>query len=213
MIRTFPHGFENNHACKWTSDNFPGMLTCIVPGKLSENHLHAYLFSNPCGQVLKVSNLGDKSVAYFFGRKRTFSRELENNHACELILDNYPGIIQMSAFLLNLQKCICMHGCSQIHVERTLSLLEFHGVRIWECSIYGLYSSCWSQEFVLYVIQKLTSPKPLNQSCDSGISQMVTYLRTYQSITAVFVEQPPALPGSAENIYCDITLTNLNIEN
>ena len=30
MIKTFPHGFEDNHACKWISDNFPGMLTCMV---------------------------------------------------------------------------------------------------------------------------------------------------------------------------------------
>ena len=30
MIRTFPHGLENNHACKWISDNFPGMLTCVL---------------------------------------------------------------------------------------------------------------------------------------------------------------------------------------
>ena len=27
MIRTFQHGLEKNHACKWTFDNFPGMLT------------------------------------------------------------------------------------------------------------------------------------------------------------------------------------------
>ena len=31
------HGLENNHACKWASDN-----------------LHAWLFSNPCGQVLII---------------------------------------------------------------------------------------------------------------------------------------------------------------
>ena len=30
MIMTFPHGLENNHACKWISDNFPGMLTFIL---------------------------------------------------------------------------------------------------------------------------------------------------------------------------------------
>ena len=27
MIRTFPRGLENNHACKGISDNFPGVLT------------------------------------------------------------------------------------------------------------------------------------------------------------------------------------------
>ena len=30
MIRTFSHGLENNHASKWVSDNFPGMLTYIL---------------------------------------------------------------------------------------------------------------------------------------------------------------------------------------
>ena len=30
MIRTFPHGLESNHLCKWNSDNFPGMLTYIL---------------------------------------------------------------------------------------------------------------------------------------------------------------------------------------
>ena len=30
MIRIFPNGFEINHACKWTSDNFPGMLTYLL---------------------------------------------------------------------------------------------------------------------------------------------------------------------------------------
>ena len=30
MIRAFPHGLENNHACKWISDNFPRMLTYIL---------------------------------------------------------------------------------------------------------------------------------------------------------------------------------------
>ena len=50
--RTFPHGLENNHACKWTLDNFPGIIGVSIPGKLSELHLHAWLFSNPCGKVL-----------------------------------------------------------------------------------------------------------------------------------------------------------------
>ena len=30
MIRTFPHGLENNHACKWISDNSPRILTYIL---------------------------------------------------------------------------------------------------------------------------------------------------------------------------------------
>ena len=30
MIRTFPHGLENNYACKWIFDNFPGLLTYVL---------------------------------------------------------------------------------------------------------------------------------------------------------------------------------------
>ena len=30
MIRTFPRGFQNNHSCKWISDNFLGMLTFLL---------------------------------------------------------------------------------------------------------------------------------------------------------------------------------------
>ena len=62
---------------------------------------------------LRVSNLEDKSLR----RKRTFPRGLENDHACKWILDNFPGIICMSAFLESCQKSICLHGCSRIHVE------------------------------------------------------------------------------------------------
>ena len=57
-------------------------------------------------------------------RKRTFSHGLENTHACKWILDNFPGIIHMSAFLENCQKSICMHGCSPIHVKRSFFFLK-----------------------------------------------------------------------------------------
>ena len=30
MICIFPHGFENRHACKWISDNFPEIVTYIL---------------------------------------------------------------------------------------------------------------------------------------------------------------------------------------
>ena len=30
MIRTFPQGLENNHECKWTFDNIPGMLAYVL---------------------------------------------------------------------------------------------------------------------------------------------------------------------------------------
>ena len=44
MIRTIPHGLDNNHACKWISDNFPGMLICILflENCLKSICMHAY---------------------------------------------------------------------------------------------------------------------------------------------------------------------------
>ena len=107
----------------------------IIPGKLSENNLHAWLFSNPCGQVLKSIKYRRQNCPVILRRKRTFPRGLENNRACDWILVNFPGIIRMSALLENCQKSIYMQGCSPIHLEISLTLLEFHGVRIWECQI------------------------------------------------------------------------------
>jgi hypothetical protein len=107
----------------------------IIPGKLSENHLHTLLFSNSCGQVRKSINSRGQICPILLRRKRTNPRGLENNHECKSSLDNFPGIIPMSAFLENYQKSIGMQGCSPIQVERSESVLEFHGVRIWECNI------------------------------------------------------------------------------
>ena len=101
------------------SQFFRNAYICIIPGKLSENHLHAWLFSNPCGQVLKSIKSRGQICPILLRRKRTFPCGLENNHACKFILDNFPGIICISAFLENFQKSICTHGGSLIHVERS----------------------------------------------------------------------------------------------
>ena len=98
--------------------------------KIFRKCLHAWLFSNPCWQVLKSIKSRIQICPILLRRKRTFPHKLENNHACNGILDNFPGLICMSAFLKNCQKSICMHGCSPIHVERSYALLEFHGVWI-----------------------------------------------------------------------------------
>ena len=68
-------------------------------------------------------------------RKITFPYRLENNQACKWILDNFPGIIWMSAFLENCQKSICMRGSSPIHVKGLNHFLEFYWVQIWECNL------------------------------------------------------------------------------
>ena len=73
MIRTFPHGLENNHGCKWTCDNFPGMLTYVL---FLENCQKTICFHGDSpihvDRSLRVSNLGDKSVPYFSTEKGPF---------------------------------------------------------------------------------------------------------------------------------------------
>ena len=86
---------------------------CVIPEKPSEFHLHAWLFSNPQGKVLKSTKSRGPICPILLQRKRTFPHGLDNNHACELISDNFQK------FLENVQKSICMHGCSPIHEERS----------------------------------------------------------------------------------------------
>ena len=107
MIRTFPHGLENNRAFKWTFDNFPGMLTPVLFLENCQKTIFMQgFFSNPCGQVLKSIKSMGQICPVLLRRKRTFPSGLENNHACKWILDNFPGIICLSAFLENCQKSI-----------------------------------------------------------------------------------------------------------
>ena len=106
------------------------------PLKKMTSFMNSPLLTNPCGQDLKSMKSRGQICPILSRRKRTFPRGLKNTHACKWILDNFPGIIRMSASLENCQKSICMHGCAPIHVERSYLLLEFHGVRIWECNIW-----------------------------------------------------------------------------
>ena len=118
--RTFPRGLENNHTCKWISDNFPGMLTYVLflescqksicmPGCSPIHGERSFFLLKSMGQICPLNLI----------LLRTFPCGLENNHACKWTSDNFPGITHMSAFLENCQKAICMHGCSPIHKERS----------------------------------------------------------------------------------------------
>ena len=46
MIRTFPRGLENSHACKWNSDNFPGIT-------------HWKIVSNPFACMVVLQSMGE----------------------------------------------------------------------------------------------------------------------------------------------------------
>ena len=73
MLRTFPCGLEHNHACKWISDNIPGMLKYQL---FLENGQKS-ICVHGCSPIhkersLRVSNLGDKSFPYFQEEKGPF---------------------------------------------------------------------------------------------------------------------------------------------
>ena len=71
LIRTFPHGLENKHACKWTSDSFPGMLTyeLFLENCQKTICMQGYSIIH-VDMSFRVSNQGDKSVLYFQEEKR-----------------------------------------------------------------------------------------------------------------------------------------------
>ena len=131
----------------------------LFPGKLSENHLHAWLFWNPCWQVLRSIKSRGQISPQLLRRKRTCPHRLENNHACKWILDNFP-IIHVSEFLENFHKSIYMHGCSPIHVERYESLLELHGVhsfKAWSMTYGPVFILCFDsfdKKFILQLKKK-----------------------------------------------------------
>ena len=64
---TFPHGLENNHACKWNFDNFPGMLTFVFFLENEQKNICMHWYSPiNVDRSSRVSNLGDKSVCWNF---------------------------------------------------------------------------------------------------------------------------------------------------
>ena len=87
-IRTFAHKLEKSHACKWISRNAD---VCIIPGKLYKIHLYVWLFFSPCGKVpFLLKSMGQISPLDLILLK-TCPHGLENNHACKLFSDNFPG--------------------------------------------------------------------------------------------------------------------------
>ena len=99
--------------------NFPGMLINVLFLENCQKTISIHCFSPiHVDRSLWVSYLGDKSVQYLKEEKRIFPHGLENNHAWKWILDDFPGIIYMSAFLENCQNFICRLHCSPILVER-----------------------------------------------------------------------------------------------
>ena len=83
MIRTIPHGLEDNHACKWLSDNFPGILTYVL---FLENCLNPFACKVVCQSTWKGPFSSYKYGTDLSPRLivlRTCPHGLENNHACK----------------------------------------------------------------------------------------------------------------------------------
>ena len=68
---------------------------------MSDIQLHAWLFSNPWGKVFfhlkSMGQICPLDLIFLM----TFPHQLENNHACKWISENFPGIKHMLAFLEN----------------------------------------------------------------------------------------------------------------
>ena len=97
MIRTFPHGSENNHACKWTCKIFQECLHMYYSWKIVRKPF-------ACMGILQSMLTGFSCMKFrgqicpiLLRRKRNFPHGFENNHASKLILDNFPEILHMSA--------------------------------------------------------------------------------------------------------------------
>ena len=68
---------------------------CVIPGKSSEIHWHAWLFSNPRERVFFLLKSMGQICPLDLILLRTFPHGLKNNHACKWISDNFPGITHM----------------------------------------------------------------------------------------------------------------------
>ena len=101
MIDTFLCGLENTHACKWISDNFPGITHISAFLESCQKSICMYCCSPIQGRrSLRVSNPGDKSGQYMELRQ---------------IVKNAAYVL----FLENCQKSFCIHGCSPTQEERS----------------------------------------------------------------------------------------------
>ena len=56
-------GLENNHTLKCCSGNFPTQSYVKIVGKIPDQHLNVWLFSNPGDKVKKDGELWDKSLS------------------------------------------------------------------------------------------------------------------------------------------------------
>ena len=71
---------------------------CIIPGKSTETHLHAWVFYNPCGHVLKSIKSRGQICPILLRKKGTLHMDWRTTMHTKWILENFPGIIRRSAF-------------------------------------------------------------------------------------------------------------------
>ena len=65
-MMTFPHGLKNNHACKWTSDNFQECFQMYYSWKIVKKPFSCMVILHVhVDRSVRVTNLWDKYVPYF----------------------------------------------------------------------------------------------------------------------------------------------------
>ena len=106
-------GLENNHTLKCCSGNFPIICVKIV-GKISDQHLNVWLFSNPGDKVQKRWRTMGQICSVLSTRIWTLSPGLENNHTLRCWSGIFPAILTYMIRLENSQNNISVYRCSPI---------------------------------------------------------------------------------------------------
>ena len=137
MIRTLPRGFENNHACKWISDNFLGITHMSALLENCQKFICIYSCSEiPGTRSLRVSNLGDKSVPYILEEKKLYP----------WIWEQPWKQMDIWQFSRNVDICGNLEKLSEINFHawlfsnprgKILIIVVISVVLIWECNLYG----------------------------------------------------------------------------
>ena len=93
--------FQHNHICK-------------IVGKIPDQHLNVWLFSNPGDKIQKRWRTMGQICPVLSTRIWTLSSWLENNHTLKCWSGIFPTILTYMIMLKNCKNNISVYGCSPI---------------------------------------------------------------------------------------------------